>query len=260
MQRILDLDLDFFVDGVIHSPNAEAGRPDSSEQQPWHLDDVLAFLTTRCGLRGALPGRAVETHEQLFPIWRRAIKDGRLEPPFHVTHVDAHGDLGFGDASYVYLMTELLFAKPVDRQHPRTGERGLAESNYLAFAIACRWISDLVYVFCPGGGDDVFPYYRAGFDRRANAIQLAALSRNELERLKELSREQSKTELERFRDSLAGRLEPAVPLATLPWRAFRAMGRFDAIFLARSPSYAPAEADVIYDEIRGRFIDEDGGF
>ena len=62
--------------------------------------------------------------------------DGLLTPPFHVTHVDAHADLGLGDAGYVYLLTELLLEDPRDRWWPRTGTTGLNDANHLAFAIA----------------------------------------------------------------------------------------------------------------------------
>ena len=78
--------------------------------------------------------------------WREAVRNDALQTRFHVTHVDAHGDVGYGDPSYVYLMTELLFLGLKERDSPKTGDRGLAESNFLAFAIACRWISELVYV------------------------------------------------------------------------------------------------------------------
>jgi arginase family enzyme len=59
-----------------------------------------------------------------------------LVPPFHVTHVDAHADLGNGDAGYAYIMTSLLFSALEDRQRPAPGpgETGLTEVNFLLFA------------------------------------------------------------------------------------------------------------------------------
>ena len=156
MHRILDLDTDFFSHEVVYWPDVSA-RPSDDDHPVWDLEDVREFLEVRCGLRGKLPGRAVATHDEVFPLWRAASNAGRIATPFHVTHVDAHGDLGFGDASYVCLMTELLHMPAEDRSDPRR----LEESNYLAFAIACRWIHDLDYVFCDGGGGDVFPSTRS---------------------------------------------------------------------------------------------------
>jgi len=35
------------------------------------------------------------------------------------------------------------------------------------------------------------------------------------------------------------------------------LGEYRPLFLARSPAYTPPQADVIFEEIRGRFIDEE---
>ena len=106
------------------------------------------------------------------------MQTGILQPPFHVTHVDAHADLGLGDSGYVYLMTSLLFAPPESRLHPAppTGKTGLTEGNFLLFAIACRWINDLEYVYGEGGGEDELPCVMQGFDRSADHVQLAAMT------------------------------------------------------------------------------------
>ena len=40
------------------------------------------------------------------------------------------------------------------------------------------------------------------------------------------------------------------------WHEYQATEPFDLICLARSPSFTPAAADAVYDEIRSRFIDE----
>jgi len=136
MQRVLDIDLDFFVQKVVYWPDPTV-RTDPTEHPVWPTDDALAFLTERCGLRRALPGFVTENHGELFPRWRSAIADQLLVPPFHVTHVDAHADLGLGDAGYRYLLTDLLFQEVKDRQDPLVGPTtGLNDGNHLAFAIA----------------------------------------------------------------------------------------------------------------------------
>lgn len=109
MTRILDVDLDFFLHGVAHWRQAGSGRLDAADYPPWTREDALAFLEERCNLRTPLPGIVVENHGELFERWGRAIDDGRLALPVSVTHVDAHSDLGLGDATYITLLTELLF-------------------------------------------------------------------------------------------------------------------------------------------------------
>jgi hypothetical protein len=160
-----------------------------------------------------------------------------------VTHVDAHSDLGLGDATYVELLTDLLFRPADDR---RDGAAALVnDGNYLAFAIACRWLSDLTLVRNGMGGGrpgDLFPYYMEHLD--ADVIRLEAMTRDQLDR--------------RMRDEtyVPAAVEPEVPLQHMSWGDFEAQAPFDVICLARSPDYTPVELDPLFDEIRERFVDE----
>jgi hypothetical protein len=243
--RVLNLDLDFFVHGVAHWKGHKIERLDPAEYPPWSVDDSLLFLETKCGLHRKLPGFAVDYQDEIFRQWRTAIEEGIMSVPFHVTHVDAHADLGLGDAAYVYLMTEVLLNDPDHRTYPNEGgPRGLSEGNYLAFAVACRWISDLVYVFNDGGGSDIPRFLMQNFDPSADHIELKAIRSDDVTAM------------------LHGRVpevihrEPVVTLRSVPYRQFQADGPYDMICLARSPTYTPQSADAIYDEIRRRFISE----
>jgi hypothetical protein len=118
LQRILDIDLDFFVQGVAHFRAFDAGRLDAEDFPPMDLDDALAYMRDRIGLRQRLPGRVVENHGDVFALWREGIASGTIRAPFHLTHVDAHGDFGLGETSHEYLLTELLWAPPKDRRFP----------------------------------------------------------------------------------------------------------------------------------------------
>jgi hypothetical protein len=247
MQRVLDLDLDFFLDGAEIMRGHGDDRLDAAHYPPWPLAQALSFLRERCGLERRLPGFVVEHHGEVFSRWRDAIDAGRLIPPFHVTHVDAHADLGLGDSGYSYLMTSLLFEEPERRRHPKEGEGGLDDGNYLAFAIACRWLSDLAYIHNgSSNGDDILRYYREGFDLDAQRLQLVGI--HSIEELREnlLTPENLKVD----------HREPAIPLRSLRWDEFHADQPFDFICLARSPPFTPAESDSIFDAIREHFIEE----
>jgi hypothetical protein len=248
VQRVLDLDLDFFLDGAACFRSPDAPRLDGQEFPPWGLAEVLDFLEKQCHLDGPLPGFAVEHHREHFPHWRDAIDRGLLQPPFHVTHVDAHADLGQGEISYEYLMTQLLYESPENRRHPLEGPDGLDDGSYLAFSIACRWISDLVYVFNEGGGNDALYLFKEGFDWNANQIQLAAMSKSDLDLLTGIRGPKGEPKIDR--------LEPPVPFTEVRWPDFQCGDAFDFVCLARSPAFTPSEADLLFDEIRGRFIDE----
>jgi hypothetical protein len=153
VRRVLDIDLDFFVEDVANWRSYDADRLDSEEFPPWNKDLALQFLRDRCGLTQRLPGIVVERHAELFWLWDAAIRDDVLEPPLSVTHVDAHADLGLGDAGYVHLMSDLLFRPPESRRWPKMGDDGLGDGNWLSYAIACRWVGDLTYVFNRRGPD-----------------------------------------------------------------------------------------------------------
>jgi hypothetical protein len=183
----------------------------------------------------AAAGFVVENHGELFACWREAIDAGALEAPFHVTHVDAHADLGLGDSGYVYLTTSLLFEESDNRRYPRTGEGALGDGNYLAIAIACRWLGEVIYVFNDGGGgDDALLYLLEGFDPEARNIQLAAVR----------GRRELSENLLSPRNLTIERLEPTVPFTTTGWRDFQADQPFDFVCLARSPEFTPPEADA----------------
>lgn len=251
--RILDIDLDFFVENPVIMPGD--GRPDVAEHSIWSASDARAFLRNRCGLEGPLPGFVTERHHEAFAQWRAAIQAGRLTASFHVTHLDAHADLGMGDSGHVHLM-ELLQLPPVARLHPRIAADGdwgdMQEGNYLLFAIACRWLSSLEYVHPHGRpGDvgrpgDLHYWYMANFDPTAGEIVLPHIP---LEQIHDMGR---------WRDRLfeISEWEPAVPFNAIHRDDFQATAPYDAVCLTRSPQYSPAEADELFDEIRREFIDE----
>jgi UPF0489 domain len=255
MQRVLDLDLDFFLHGATGDRPFDAPRLDAVDYPPWDLEDVMAFLEERCHLLGPLPGVAVEHHGEVFGLWRDGLDGGMLQPPFHVTHVDAHADLGMGELGYMYLLSEHLALPPAERWYPRESKEGLAEAmtdgSYLAFAVAARWIADLTYVYCPGGGSDIHPYLLENGDQlRGGTIQLPYLTREQLRWLNERP-------FARVPNLPVECLEePGVPLTISKASEFCAPEPFDFIFLARSPAFTPSEADPIFNAIKERFIDE----
>ncbi|MGI8796797.1 MAG: hypothetical protein ACR2IR_09510 [Acidimicrobiia bacterium] len=245
MTRVLNLDLDFFLRDAAHWRGRQHERLDANECPPWLLEEAISFLEDRCGLAGKLPGFVVEHHGELFDRWRSAIDGGRLNVPFHLTHVDAHADLGLGDAGYVYLMTKLLFGAPKNRRYPDPDE--LADGNWLAFAIACRWVSAMVYVFNDGGGDDLFPYHMQNFDVTADNIELKAI------RPEDWKAVEYKVDK---RSAVIAHREPLVPIQQMRWDSFATDQPFDVICLAQSPPFTPPEADVIFDEIKRHYVDE----
>ncbi len=171
---------------------------------------------------------------------------GTLTPPLSVTHVDAHADLGLGDATYIQLITEHLFLPVGDRLGPVAGL--VNDGNWLACAMPVAGC-DLTCVRnlpnAKGRPGDLFPYYMENGDLDASNIEMRAMKREQLD------------ELMYDREYTVASVEPKVPLRHMSWEEFDAEEPFDVICLARSPDYTPVELDPLFDEARQRFIDED---
>ena len=134
--------------------------------------------------------------------------------------------------------------RPVEqRRDPRTGGQGLNEGNFLLFAMACRWISDLVYVFGEGGGDDEIGYILPDRKRPASELQLLGVGSHGIDLL---LNGQEPDVLHR---------EPSVPYRSMRWEKFAAVGRYDFICLTRSPRYTPNTADPLFDMLCDEFVD-----
>ena len=239
MTRVLDVDLDFFLNDVAFSHGRDDDRLDPSEFWPWPLEQAIEFLEQRCLLRQKVPGIVVEHHDEVFYRWRGAIAAGALEAPLQVTHVDAHADLGMGDPGYTYLMSDLLFRDLEDRRDPQAGYGGLDFSNWLLFAIANRWLSELTYVFIEGGGNDIFRWHLLNFEQEASALELKAVTRSDISRY-----------LGGSENPPVAHREPPVPFRQVPWEEFQAQEPYDLVCLTRSPSYTPEASDYLFDEIR----------
>jgi hypothetical protein len=243
VQRVLDIDVDFFVEPVVFQP-LPGTRPDPATHSVWPVDSAVAFVRERCGVAGPLPGFVTQNHGEMFVQWERAIEDGRLEPPFHVTHVDAHADLGLGDSGYKYLLSSLMFLPVAERVEAlRGGSRHLTDGNFLAFAVACQWIAGVDYVYGAGGGSDLLSLVMEGFDPRADRIRLAAVPARDLGRV---ARHPAA--------AAASRADPPVPIRASRWEQYTADGPFDFVCVTRSPPYTPPTADPVFEALVEAFV------
>jgi hypothetical protein len=244
--NVLDIDLDFFVDPRPHR-RANGDRLSETEYHPWPPCSVEEYLTQRCNLRkdSPLPGAVVTCHHELFDQWKCLIDSGDLAAPFHLTHVDSHADMGMGDASSGYIMQELLRRDPNERDEPkRDGHNGLLEGNFVSFAIACRWISSIVYVHHPQlfaqncRLHDIPNCLFRNNDPRCGVLQLKQLPSDGNHSFRRL------TEL----DPIA--IEPEVPIRIVERDSFSTTDPFSFVFVAKSPKYTPITSDAILETIR----------
>jgi hypothetical protein len=266
MDRVLDLDLDFFAWPPLHEsdwPN----RPARTEfQKVADSAEVSQFLEAQCGLSSRQPvtGALVVHHDEAFDVWSRWLAAGRLRAPFEIVHVDAHSDLWTYGAEY--LMTELL-ARPVEqRRDPRRGPLAMNEGNYLAFAVANHWVSQLTYVFpeiptelaaarrerlerrgeeappVPTEPDDLDRLYFSGMDWRTGFLQLKYYARPAAWQDAVLSHLPGSVCPE------PDKYEPKVPFRAAPASQFHVRGLTHMV-VAQSPCYAPVAADALLPSI-----------
>lgn len=226
MQRVLDIDLDYFLADCC--PLAEIGqRPDLKDHEPWEPEAVRLFLERTCLLSKdhPIPGRVFTTHDGALTYWKELMDAGQLKAPFHVTHVDAHSDLGVGYPGPGYVLYNVLALPPkrrleLDRFHQ---ERKLDEANYLLFALAARIVGALENV-------------RRPFSRNDVPSQLLTLDGAHIR-------------LPQSFPDLFERINGPEPW--IPYKEYKEDGSFQAaapyeyMSLAISPRYAPQEADAL---------------
>ena len=253
--RVLDLDLDFFLDHIAHD-RGEGERLSSEEYHPWNVESVIAFLEDRCGLgrQKRVRGRVITDHVEAFYYWRGLIQGNELTVPFDVIHVDAHADLGMGDGGWAYLVSDVARRElPGRATDLREGHDALNSGNFLAFALGCRWISNLTYVYhhtrVPHGGpNDLFAYHFKDLDATTNTLQLKRTDDPFL--LNERNEFQANVERGLIE------LEPEIPFEAVSPQDFRDDGDFDLVVLCRSPGFTPRESDLLIPVI-SRYIQSD---
>lgn len=245
--RIIDIDLDFFLDDIDHGTRYRK-RLSDKEFNPWNENDVVQFLESQCGLKAKkIPGRYVEEHHEALFFWIELISKEKLITPFEVVHIDAHADLGMGDAAYVYIMNDLLHVAVGERKTLLVDEKGeiqengkkVNEGNYLAFAIALRFVSQLKYVtheIVLNTPIDIPHHYI-----KDNTIQMKATVNYNPILLN------SPMPIKSY--------EPEVPLEKISKSEFQDNGNFDFIVLSHSPAYTPKSSDVLIPIIKNYILE-----
>ena len=241
MQRVLDIDLDFFLDRILYADDEPRGRPSDQDYQVDSTRVVLDYLRNHCGLTEPLPGAACKHHCEVWFHWRRMLKSGELRAPFEVIHVDAHADMGLGNNSCLYIAEELL-AQPVAKRRPPTGRENwhVSDCNFIAYALACRWIGKLTYVTHPNWQDDIQWLHMKDFSTTSGSVQMKRFEPGFTERLNDY------LDVKR----LPFEAEPDIPLTVVSRPDFQADMPPDFVFISQSPNYTPRTADVLFERIK----------
>lgn len=246
--RVLDLDLDFFLNKIAYNVDDYCGkRLDSNEYLVENQQNVRLFLEKQCGLslENKVQGKVVEHHNEALYIWNELIKKGKLKTPFSITHIDAHPDIWFGDKSINYIMTELTRLPKVNRNTLNDIDTSKIKcGNYLTFAMALGWIEELEFVYHEKwGGEDLHEWFFKDFDFKTMKLELKnydySIYIKNIERLKTI------TPL---------RVDPPITFKVTPKHSFKSNFKYDIAILSKSLGYTPVTADALIPIIKEYFI------
>ena len=239
-KRILDLDLDFFLEPF--NALRSSTRLDGDEFSPWTEAAVREFLEKKCLLNreAKIPGCVIERHDQAFDLLKSLRDAGMLAFPIHITHVDPHSDIGVGDPCFRYVHGEVLAMPVNDRETPKRTSGGMHEGNYFTFALACQWFSDVEFVIKSDTPfEDQFPAW--AFDMESEDQLLLQLKQRDPVSLYQIPMPSNPRVI---------RLEPVVPCKIIVHPEFAADAGFDFLILATSPGFTPASSDNLIPVIK----------
>ena len=241
--KILDIDLDFFLNNRATSiSNTSEKRLSSNFYIPWKADDVIAFLEVNCGIKNKIYGKLFKHHVEVFDFLRSLQEDNNYSVKFNIDHVDAHADLGYGDLSYKYISEEVI-AKPIKERADalqKNGWYGISSGNYLAFAVACRWINKLRYINHSKWLDDLPWFNFKNFDVSEN-LQLKQYSLPQMKKI--LNNSIGMIEMAKRIKPMS--LEPCISFECIDRTKFKSNGKFDYLLLTQSPGYTPKKSDAL---------------
>ncbi len=265
--RVLDLDMDYFMDAVaafISSSSVERLPESDYGDSVWSEDRVRTFLEENLGLsrQNKLPGRIVVGHNESLFFWEELIEHGRLIAPFEVIHVDSHADLGLGFPTSSFLQSAFIRLPIETRRRISNYEFNgkiceIDIGDYLLWGIAYRMFSKITY--CANSNGECNDYCvdtLKGFkeeliwDKPVSQYIQLTYNRN-----MDLPQYDSKENYKRKYLEGAVR-DPEVELRIIPKiEDVKYNGDFDFVVLAQSPNYTPASADFIMDIIREYIIE-----
>ena len=245
--KMLDIDMDYFLDYPVNcrSHNSdERVNIIECEKSVWSEKRVRRFLENNLGLSKdkKIKGRIVKGHNESLFFWKELLDNQQIVAPFSVVHIDSHADLGCGSVGgLLHVLDELIYwsvdirARCCNEEFEVDGKFYKVDiGDYLLFATAYRWISDLTYCGNPhhDSGDvppqilvKKLPDYEF---KKTIYTSIKIVPRNDADR-----------------DIVD---EPEIPFTIIPNEEdVRYNGDFDYMVLAQSPNYTPANADYIRD-------------
>ena len=156
--KVLDIDMDFFLDRVTMDNHDENRYPDEN-CEVWDKKEIIDYLENILNLSkdNKIQGKIIMYHNESLDFWNDMINKCQLKTPFTIIHIDSHSDLDYyqkldnallDNAGYDKVLKlpykerySVIYGKNSKDKH----DRWLNEGNYLLFAFGFRWIKELIY-------------------------------------------------------------------------------------------------------------------
>ncbi len=250
--NLLDIDLDFFVNEIFFDAKTDStARVTGETYQPWSIDQTIEFLEHHCLLnpKQKIKGAYFVHHHSVFDYLREIVLEHKNdEVQFNIDHIDGHADLGSGDEGYLYICSELIHRPVKQRYYPQPHDhyQSLSPGNFLAYALACRWVKSLNYIIHPDKGNDVVSIHCKDYEDKSGFLQLKGFSKTHLDEMNKifdgLPYEKALAVLKK---QIPLFLEPQVPFKMIPYDEFFASDSYDYICITQSPAFTPKASDEL---------------
>lgn len=259
IKNILDIDLDFFVENICYGePTDGESRLTDPKHKPWPPERVTAFLEKNLKLnrKNKIPGAFFVHHEGVFHFLKKIILESPKGLKFRIDHIDGHADLGSGDGSFMYICSKLLRLPVEERYNPKADNywQELCSGNFLAYALAARWVERLNHITHPGKGREAPLIHFKNFDKTTDHLQLKIFSIPQVHRMDcdftDLTFEEANKKLVKTKPEA---VEPAVPYKVIPYPEFKTELTYDYILLTQSPGFTTKKSDALIPLIREYF-------
>ena len=247
--RILDIDLDFFLDEIAHFKGRNNRRLNKKNFIPWNTGQVECFLEKNLGLdkNNPISGKLFTHHDEVF-YWCQDFRKSENYEPISIVHVDAHSDMATGvDGCFLYIM-ETMLRKPIKERHEiqDAGEwQNLSPGNYLIFMAACEWINKITFVKHHQSNETYNSLFFQNNDVSTNNIQLKSYEPNILRKLA-----MGTNLFDEIINHTPITLTNLVPFTEIKWCDYIETNKYDYIFLTQSPSFTPHSSDKLMDTIK----------
>lgn len=254
MVRVLDLDLDFFLNGAAHYVQKSDKRLSDDEYRPWTDKQVRDYLEKHLKLRTdkKIPAILCVNHDEVLYHCEKLICEKWVAAPFDLVHVDAHADMGMGSDAWVEILELASNGELVKRQFRTNCFEKADYDNYVSYMLLLRMLASLTYVYNADGGDDVFSGFLCDGGKK---IGVPVWPGNE-EGFEQTKKQWLSDVMSSMHDYQRGDgdLEPVVPFEEICADAYCESGKYDWAFLAQSPNFTPKASDRLISVV-GDYLD-----